>query len=54
MIKWFTENFDTAVFTSKYVLDNSPILYVYHYEEDGAWSFLGEKTLMKKIIELFL
>ena len=43
MIKnFFSDSLNTAVFTTKYVLNNnSTILYVYHYEEDGAWEFLG-------------
>lgn len=42
----FSDNLNTAVFTSKYVLgNNSPILYIYHYEDDGAWAFLGIETL---------
>jgi hypothetical protein len=44
MKKKFVESLNTAVFTTKYVLEmNSPILYVYHYEEDGAWQFSGEE-----------
>jgi hypothetical protein len=40
--KKFSDNPNTAVFTTKWVLEyNSHVLYVYHYEEDGAWSFLG-------------
>ncbi|MEA4915903.1 hypothetical protein [Proteiniphilum sp.] len=40
--KEFIDSLNTAVFTTKYVLDNNcPILYVYHYKEDGAWEFLG-------------
>ena len=43
--KDFVNNLNTAVFTTKYILNNdSPILYVYHYEEDGAWEFLGMET----------
>ena len=44
MHKNFTESLNTAVFTTKYVLEkNSLILYVYHYEEDGAWQFSGKE-----------
>jgi hypothetical protein len=40
----FAESLNTAVFTTKYVIErNSPILYVYHYEEDGAWQFSGKE-----------
>ncbi|WP_320997302.1 hypothetical protein [Bacteroides nordii] len=43
--KDFVNNLNTAVFTTKCILNNnSPILYVYHYEEDGAWEFLGMET----------
>lgn len=45
MIIFFTDRLNTAVFTTKYVLNgNSTILYVYHYEEDGAWEFLGAEN----------
>lgn len=48
--KWKREilnDLNTAVFTTKYVLNNnSPILYVYHYKEDGAWTFLGIESLI--------
>ncbi|MCH7403883.1 hypothetical protein ACFOUP_08735 [Belliella kenyensis] len=41
-MKQFQENLDTAVFTTKYVLEKqSPITHVYHYDEDGAWQFSG-------------
>ena len=40
----FTESLNTAVFTTKYILEeNSPVLYVYHYEDDGAWQFSGKE-----------
>lgn len=33
----FNEGLDTAVFTTKYVVEeNFPILHVYHFE-DGSW-----------------
>ena len=33
-----------AVITTRYVLDNnSPILYVFHYEDDGVWAFIGDE-----------
>lgn len=41
-MKNFLENLDTAVFTTKYVLEEqSPITHVYHYDEDGVWQFSG-------------
>ena len=44
MTKKFSDNLNTAVFTTKYILErHSPILYVYHYEDDGAWSFSGDE-----------
>jgi len=44
MNKKFSDSPNTAVFTTKYVLErNSPVLYVHHYEEDGAWSFFGDE-----------
>ncbi|QRY55968.1 hypothetical protein [Sphingobacterium siyangense] len=44
MIKRFKESLDTAVFTTKFVLsEKSPILYVFHYEEDGSWQFSGSE-----------
>jgi len=40
--KRLSVDLNTAIITTKYVLDdNSPILFVYHYDEDGAWEFLG-------------
>ena len=44
MNKKFSDNVNTAVFTTKYILEkHSPILYVFHYEDDGAWSFSGHE-----------
>jgi hypothetical protein len=42
----FTDDLNTAVFTTKYVIhQSSVILHVYHYE-DGSWQFNGnEKNL---------
>lgn len=38
----FVDDLNTAVFTTKFILESqSPIMYVYHYEEDGAWQFSG-------------
>ncbi len=40
-MKKFAENLNTAVITTKFILDNnSPILYVFHYN-DGFWQFSG-------------
>ena len=40
MNKKFAESLNTAVFTTRYILEEiSPILYVYHHEDDGAWQF---------------
>lgn len=45
-MKQFKENLDTAVFTTKYVLEKkSPIIHVYHYDEDGAWQFSGSEEV---------
>lgn len=34
----------TAVFTTKYVLEKkSPIIHVYHFDEDGTWQFLSSE-----------
>ncbi|RZK09904.1 MAG: hypothetical protein EOO43_20825 [Flavobacterium sp.] len=43
----FEISLTTAVFTTRYVLDNaSPVLHVYHFE-DGSWQFCGsEQTLL--------
>jgi hypothetical protein len=42
-MKTFQDDLNTAVITTKYVLnENSPILYVNHYE-DGFWEFLGKE-----------
>jgi len=39
----FKEILSTAIFTTKYVLDEeSPILHVYHFE-DGSWQFSGSE-----------
>jgi hypothetical protein len=38
----FKESLDTAVFTTKFVLEeNRDITYVTHEEEDGAWQFFS-------------
>ena len=39
----FNEPLDTAVFTTKFVLDeNRDITYVTHEEEDGVWQFFSD------------
>jgi|PlaIllAssembly_1097288.scaffolds.fasta_scaffold83064_1 hypothetical protein len=39
---------NTAVFTTKYIIDNlSPVLYVYH-ENDGCWQFHGEDDVTEE------
>ena len=44
MIKNFNDDLNTAVFTTKFILeDKDPILYVFHYEEDGSWQFSGNE-----------
>jgi len=44
MNKKFLDNLNTAVFTTKYILEQqSPVLYVYHYKDDGAWQFSGNE-----------
>jgi hypothetical protein len=52
----FKESLNTAVFTTKYVIgQNSPILYVYHFD-DGSWQFSGKEKNLKdedyKVISL--
>ncbi len=43
-MKKFQDDLDTAVITTKYVLDSgSPILFVNHYD-DGFWEFLGSEN----------
>lgn len=40
-MKKFSEDLNTAVITTKYVIENrSPILFVFHFE-DGFWQFSG-------------
>jgi len=42
-MKYFQESLDTAVFTTRFVLDRqSPILIAYHYD-DGSWQFSGRE-----------
>lgn len=37
----FKENLDTAVFTTRFVIEGkSPILFVFHYD-NGSWQFSG-------------
>ncbi len=42
-MKKFIENDNIAVFTTRFILnERKPILFIYHYLEDGAWQFSGE------------
>ena len=44
-IEEFETPFDTAVFTTKFVLeDNKTITYVTHELEDGAWLFFSDDS----------
>jgi len=46
----FADILNTAVFTTRFVLDLcSPILFVDHYQEDGAWSFSGIEDCEEKM-----
>ncbi len=48
MKKEFIDGLNTAVFTTRFVLEKrTVILYVYHYEEDGAWEFLGREDCVE-------
>lgn len=38
----FNYDGNLAVFTNTYILQGKPILFAYHYEEDGAWEFVGD------------
>lgn len=41
----FEVSFDTAVFTTKFVLDDkTTITYVTHEIEDGAWQFFSDDS----------
>ena len=41
--KKFNESYNTAVFTTKFVLyDKKDITVVYHFKEDGAWQFSSD------------
>ena len=43
-MKNYQDSLNTAVFTTRYVLEKgSAILFVNHYDEDGAWEFLGDE-----------
>jgi hypothetical protein len=42
-LKAFEENLNTAVFTTRFVLEEkSPILFAFHYD-DGTWQFSGSE-----------
>ena len=46
-MKKFEDDLNTAVITTKYVLEGkSPILFVFHYE-DGYWQFSGPEDDLK-------
>jgi hypothetical protein len=46
-MKEFADDLNTAVITTKYVLEGkSPILFIFHYD-DGSWQFSGpEENLL--------
>lgn len=46
-MKHFKESLNTAVFTSRFILDGSPILFIFH-DEDGSWQFLGEEEIINE------
>jgi hypothetical protein len=39
--KKFTDSTNTAVFTTKFVLDGKEITNIYHDKDDGAWQFFS-------------
>ena len=41
-MKKFQEPLSTAVFTTKFVLEGSTVLFVFH-DEDGSWQFHGRE-----------
>ena len=43
-MKEFKDDLDTAVFTTRHILEGAPILYVYHFDEDGAWQFSSNEN----------
>jgi hypothetical protein len=46
-MKIFSDALNTAVFTTRFVIsENSPILFVYHFE-DGYWQFSGPEDEVK-------
>jgi len=52
----FTENQNTAIFTTRYIIDQGcPILYVFHFD-DGSWQFSGKENNLEdedyKIVSL--
>ena len=50
MKKQFKESLQSAVFTSKFVIENSsPIVSVIHHE-DGTWEFLGKEVITEREI----
>lgn len=43
MIRLSKRKLNTAVITTKFVLNNSPILFVFHYLDDNMWQFSGKE-----------
>lgn len=44
-MKTFTEDLNMAVITTKFVLEkDTPILHIFHYEDDGSWQFSGNES----------
>jgi hypothetical protein len=43
--KQFPDSLNTAVFTTKYVIDWREITYVTHDADDGAWQFFSDDEL---------
>jgi hypothetical protein len=55
-MKYFKDDLNTAVFTTRFVLqERSPILHIFH-DDDGYWQFIGAETEIKtedyKIVSL--
>ncbi|RBL88215.1 DUF4262 domain-containing protein [Chitinophaga flava] len=47
----FQEEKNLAVFTSRQILEGSPILYIYH-DEDGDWQFLNEEETKEQDVRI--
>ena len=41
----FPIDLNTAVFTTRFILEGAPILFVYH-DEDGSWQFIGNDDIV--------